>query len=175
MSEPARILVIMGVSGAGKSTLGTLLAERLDVPYLEGDSFHPAANVEKMRQGVPLTDADRWPWLTALGQALAAAATPAGLAIGACSALKHAYREHLSAAAGLPVGFVLLDLPRAVLASRLNQRVGHYMPASLLASQLATLEALQPDERAIRLDGTKAPAQLAEQVLAWLPSWSPAS
>lgn len=157
----------MGVAGCGKSTLGALIARRLGLPFLEGDDFHPVENVEKMRAGEPLCDADRWPWLDRLGVAAAAAVRERGAAILACSALRRVYRRHLASAAGVPTRFVMLDASRDLLARRLERRRAHYMPASLLDSQLAILEPPRIDEDALIL-GARAPAErLADAAIAW--------
>lgn len=137
-------IVLMGVSGCGKTSLGARLADALDCPFVEGDAFHPPANVEKMRRGVPLTDADRMPWLDALAVELAGC----GSAVVACSALKRAYRDRLRGGAPDLV-FVHLTAPRAVIAGRLAGRRGHYMPAHLLDSQLEDLEPPEDDEPAV--------------------------
>ncbi|WP_316747210.1 gluconokinase, GntK/IdnK-type [Sphingomonas sp. A2-49] len=134
-----RAIVVMGVSGSGKSTLAARLATHLGCPMLEGDAFHGAANVAKMQAGRPLDDADRWPWLDRLGHAIGAAAAADGMAVAACSALKRSYRRRLRAASFCPLAFVLLDTGRDELARRLAGRTGHYMPVSLLGSQMATL------------------------------------
>ena len=135
-------VVIMGVSGCGKSSVGEGLSARLGVPYRDGDDLHPPANVEKMRAGVPLTDDDRWPWLDGVARVLA---TEASVIVG-CSALRRAYRDRIRAGASGPVTFVHLAGSRDVIASRMAEREGHYMPLSLLDSQFATLEAPGPDE-----------------------------
>lgn len=145
----------MGVSGSGKSTVGVLLAERLGVPFTEGDELHPAANVAKMRAGTPLTDADRWPWLAAAGARLVAAG-----GVLSCSALALRYRDRLREL--VPgVRFAHLDVPRAELERRLAARRGHFMPASLLDSQLAALEPLRPDERGWTVAAAGPPDELA--------------
>jgi gluconokinase len=158
----------MGVSGSGKSTLGTLLAQRLGCPFLEGDDFHEAVAIDKMRAGRPLDDADRWPWLDRLGRALGDAAASNGCAVAACSALRRVYRDRLTAAAGGRVSFVLLDNHRDELVRRLSHRPGHYMPASLIDSQLDTLERPGADEPVLTLDSTKAPEELCADAAAWL-------
>ena len=135
----------MGVSGCGKSSLGVALAEQLDIPFFEGDELHPPANVEKMRSGTPLTDADRWPWLDRVTQCLAD--TPA--AIVSCSALRRAYRDRIRSGVGGSVRFIHLTGTRDLLNRRMQARVGHYMPAALLDSQLAALEAPDVDEALI--------------------------
>ncbi len=164
----AQAIIIMGVSGSGKSTLAGLLGEQLGCPFFEGDSFHSKANVAKMRGGEPLTDADRWPWLDMLGEAIGKAVRQEGVAVAACSALKRAYRDRLRAAIGLPTSFVLLEVGREELVRRLGNRPGHYMPAILIDSQLAILEPPGVDERATVIDSTVSPAQEADRVLQWL-------
>ena len=131
-----RRVVIMGVSGCGKSSVGAGLAARLGLNYRDGDDLHPPENVAKMRAGMPLTDADRWPWLDRVGQVLLAEAP----VIVGCSALKRAYRDRIRTAAGGPVTFVHLDGSQEVIAARMALRQGHYMPLSLLDSQFAALE-----------------------------------
>ena len=142
--EPARIIIVMGVSSSGKSTVGAALGRALHAPFLDGDQYHPEANVEKMRAGTPLTDEDRWPWLEALSAALKAAADKKGVAVGACSALKRAYRDFITEKAGEPVLFVYLDGSREVIGERMAKRHHEYMPTSLLDSQFATLEVPDP-------------------------------
>jgi gluconokinase len=132
------IVVLMGVCGCGKTTVGRTLAAELAWPFLDADDFHPAANVAKMRAGIALTDDDRWPWLDRLAAEMAAINARGRHAVRACSALKEAYRERL--ARGGDVRFVYLKGDSATIAPRLAARAAHYMPASLLASQLATLE-----------------------------------
>lgn len=154
----------MGVSGCGKSTVATALAQALRVEFVEGDAFHPPQNVARMAAGVALTDADRAPWLRALAAHIAQAASR-GVVVS-CSALKRAYRDTLRG--GGAVRFVWLDAPRAQIEARLAGRTGHYMPPSLLASQLATLEAPQPDEAAIRIDATQSVAAIVAEALARL-------
>lgn len=139
----APLVVVMGVSGSGKSTIGLLVADALGVPFIDGDSLHPIANVTKMAAGNPLTDEDRWPWLALVGEALADA-TQTGLVV-ACSALKRAYRDAILAEAPAAV-FLHLSGSREVLSARLEGRSGHFMPISLLDSQLATLEEPGDDE-----------------------------
>ena len=143
-SEPARIIIVMGVSSSGKSSVGAALGRALHAPFLDGDRYHPDANVEKMRAGIPLTDDDRWPWLEALTAALKEASARKGVAIGACSALRRAYRDFITEKAGEPVLFVYLDGSREVIAERMARRSHEYMPTSLLDSQFATLEVPDP-------------------------------
>lgn len=154
-------VVVMGVSGCGKSTVGRGLAAALGVHYVEGDELHPPDNVERMAAGIPLTDADRHGWLQAVAGQLSHATAQAAGVVVACSALKRRYRDLLRAAAP-DVRFVHLHGSPALLAQRLSGRTGHYMPASLLQSQLDTLEPPGADEGAITLDiGQDPPALVA--------------
>lgn len=161
-------IIAMGVSGSGKSTLGALLASKLDCPFLEGDDFHDARAVAKMRAGQPLEDDDRWPWLDRLGLAVGQALVSGGRVVAACSALRRGYRERLRGAIGAPTRFVLLDAGHDELLRRLTHRSGHYMPPSLLASQLATLERPGADEAIFTLDAAAPPERLCEITQAWL-------
>lgn len=138
----------MGVSGSGKSTIGEALALRARLPFLDADDYHPPSNVEKMSTGIPLTDEDRWPWLAALGDAMRAAADAEGGVVATCSALKRAYRSRLSEHVGRPMIYALLDGSRETLFKRISARKDHYMPPSLLDSQLAALEKPGADEPA---------------------------
>ncbi len=164
---PATRVVLMGVSGCGKSTVGETLAAALGWRYLEGDQLHPPANVARMASGFPLTDEDREGWLERIGIELTQAAALRLGMVAACSALKRSYRDLLRAAEpGLR--FVHLHGPRELLAERLAARTGHYMPASLLQSQLATLEPPGEDEGALALPIGPPPAALAQAAVAWL-------
>lgn len=145
-------LVVMGVSGTGKTTIGKLVAERLGRPFVEGDELHPPANVEKMHAGIPLTDEDRCPWLRLVRDAMTEHARAGRSAVVACSALRRTYRDVLREAEGR-VRMVHIAVPDDDLDRRMSARRGHFMPAGLLASQLATLEPLGPDE-----DGVVVPA-----------------
>ena len=160
---PAVRWVVMGVSGCGKSAVGSLLASALGVPYVEGDELHPPENVAKMAAGIPLDDADRAGWLAALRQRIATARAHGSGLVVSCSALKRSYRDLLRD--GDPaLRFAHLDGPRELLERRM-QRPGHFMPASLLDSQLRTLQPLQPDEAGIVLDIRQPLAVLVEQIL----------
>ncbi|MBX3530697.1 MAG: gluconokinase [Rhizobiaceae bacterium] len=139
----------MGVAGSGKSAVGEALAARLGAVYVEGDRLHPPANIAKMSSGVPLTDADRWPWLATVGATLAGVT---GTVIVGCSALKRSYRDRIRAEAEGPVTFVHLRGSRELIATRMSARAGHFMPLSLLDSQFAALEPPAPAENAITVD-----------------------
>ncbi|MBX4896293.1 gluconokinase [Rhizobium bangladeshense] len=138
MNRPHAIIV-MGVSGCGKSSVGEKIAEALRLDFVEGDALHPASNVEKMSKGIPLTDEDRMPWLDLIGKRMQASLDKCEGIIVSCSALKRIYRDRLRAAAG-NLFFVYLEGSKALLAKRMGERKGHFMPVSLLESQLATLE-----------------------------------
>jgi carbohydrate kinase (thermoresistant glucokinase family) len=152
---PSRI-VVMGVSGSGKSLIGSGLAARRGWVFVDGDDLHPEANVAKMAAGIPLTDDDRWPWLDAVAATLAAST---GGIVVACSALRRAYRDRIRRAAP-DVVFLELAGPRDLLWQRMTARPGHFMPASLLDSQLATLESLAPDEPGAVVSIEGAPAEV---------------
>jgi gluconokinase len=132
-------LIVMGVSGSGKSTIAEKLAERLHWSYEDGDTFHPASNVAKMHAGHPLTDEDRWPWLQAIADEIDRVCQARGNAVIACSALKRAYRDILVHGRN-DVRIVYLNGTQELIAGRLAQRKGHFMPSGLLASQFATIE-----------------------------------
>lgn len=155
------ILILMGVAGSGKTTVGHELSARLDWPYLDADDFHPPENVEKMRTGTPLSDEDRWPWLDALNAQLRDFDARGQSVILGCSALKAVYRTRLAQGCS-DVHWVHLYGSFELIESRLNARTGHYMPASLLRSQFATLEA--PDA-AITIDIDATPAQIASRIV----------
>jgi gluconokinase len=156
------VLVIMGVSGSGKSTVAGLLAARLGWDREEGDDLHPSANVAKMAAGIPLTDDDRWPWLAAVATWISAH-TAAGLpGIITCSALKKSYRDRLR---GDHVLFVYLKGSRDLIGARLTARTDHYMPPSLLDSQLATLEPPGPDENTLAVDVQADPEAMAAEII----------
>ena len=160
-------VVVMGVSGCGKSTVGQLLATGLGVHYVEGDELHPPENVARMAAGIALTDADRHGWLQAVASQLANATTGARGVVVTCSALKRSYRDLLRASAP-DVRFVHLHGPRELLAARMAARTSHYMPPSLLQSQLDTLQPPAPDEHALTLTIDQPADALARQAQAWL-------
>ena len=166
-SDVVPLVVVMGVSGSGKTTIGTLVAHRLGIEFIDGDSLHPITNVEKMAAGVPLTDEDRWPWLEEVGRKLHDhARRHEGLVI-ACSALKRAYRERIrSRAPG--VLFLHLDGTLDVLSRRLEGRSGHFMPQSLLQSQLDTLEPLELEEGGYKLNIDQPVAAMVDEAVAKL-------
>lgn len=159
-------VIVMGVSGSGKTTVAELIAGRLGWPFMEGDRLHPPANVEKMRQGVPLTDADRAPWLDRIGEELKRWAAEGQSGVLTCSALKRAYRDCIRSMVKGPVRFILLNGPRELIALRMAGRKGHFMPPALLDSQLATLERPDADEDAIILDITETVGQLVDEAYA---------
>ncbi len=166
------VIVVMGVAGTGKTTIGPLVADALGVPYAEGDDFHPPANIAKMTAGTPLDDADRGPWLDAIGAWAHGRAGHGGVV--SCSALKRAYRDRLRAAAP---GVVFLHLAgdRALIEARMAERQGHFMPAALLDSQFATLEPLGPDEAGAVVDVSGTPEQIAGRAVTTLRRPAPAA
>ena len=154
----------MGVTSCGKTSVGEALALRLGVDFIEGDRLHPPANIAKMSAGTPLTDTDRWPWLGEIGMRLSG---PDGQ-IASCSALKRSYRQALSNAAGRPICFIYLYGSRELLAERISKRAGHFMPPSLLESQLATLEEPGNGETFVALDVALPVAGIVSQAAAFL-------
>jgi carbohydrate kinase (thermoresistant glucokinase family) len=166
---PARILIVMGVASSGKSVVWKAISRRLHAPFLDGDAYHPLANKDKMRAGIPLTDDDRWPWLSTLAKALHEAADGKGVAIGACSALKRSYRDYLLKEAGEPILFVFLDGTEELIASRMAARVHEYMPLTLLASQFATLEVPEADENVLAIPITLTIEQIADRAVKAVP------
>ncbi len=145
-------VIVMGVTSCGKTSVGEGLAMELNCPFIEGDRLHPAANIAKMSAGTPLNDGDRWPWLELIGEAMKAEYKKGHGVIASCSALKKAYRLKLAEAAGQPITFIFLHGSRDLLAARMAMRKGHFMPISLLDSQLATIEIPGPNENALHLD-----------------------
>ena len=140
--------VVMGVSSCGKTTVGEALAATLHAQFVEGDRLHPTANVAKMSAGLPLTDDDRWPWLAQVGESLRGDKA----VIASCSALKKIYRQRIIESARRPVAFILMHGAKSLLQQRIAARKGHFMPPSLLDSQIATLEIPGSDETAITVD-----------------------
>ncbi|MER7818638.1 gluconokinase [Streptomyces sp. NPDC096153] len=164
MSTP-HVVVVMGVAGTGKTTIGPLVAAALGVPYAEGDDFHPADNIAKMSAGIPLDDADREPWLDAIGRWAHGRAGLGGVV--SCSALKRIYRDRLRAAAP-DVEFLHLTGDRALIERRMAERKGHFMPTALLDSQFATLQPLQDDEAGVAVDVSGSPQEITERAVAAL-------
>jgi carbohydrate kinase (thermoresistant glucokinase family) len=170
MSAPP-ILVVMGVAGAGKTTVGELVARKLAWSFIDGDQLHSKANVAKMRSGVPLTDADRAPWLAAIGGWIDARAAADEPGVVTCSALKRAYRDSLRA--GRPqVRIAYLRGSQAQIAQRLAIRSGHFWPPELLASQFVDLEEPGPDEHAIVVDFGETPEGASDRIIEKLPHCS---
>jgi gluconokinase len=162
--EAPTCIVVMGVSGSGKSTVAAGLVERLGWEFAEGDDFHPPANVDKMRSGTPLDDEDRWPWLRTLAAWIGEHEQAGTSAVVTCSALKRAYRDVLRE--GHPsVWFAHVTADRELLSERVERRTGHYMPPSLLDSQLALLEPLGDDEPGAAISGAGAPEEVVTQLL----------
>ena len=159
------VVVVMGVCGSGKTEIGRLLAARLGCDLLDGDDFHPAANVEKMQAGTPLADADRWPWLDRLAAEIGARLADGRGGVVACSALARRYRDRLGITRP-GVVLVHLDGDRDLLARRLAARQGHFMPATLLDSQLAALERPTTDERPLIVDIAATPAAIVAAIAA---------
>ncbi|MEJ6591774.1 MAG: gluconokinase, partial [SAR86 cluster bacterium] len=155
------IVVVYGVSGSGKTTVGRLLAEQLDWVFLDADDFHPAANIDKLRSGTPLTDADRWPWLSVLAQKIVGLQAQGRSAVLACSALKRTYRTELGINEST-VRSVLLSGSLEVIQARLGQRQHAFMATSLLQSQLATL---QPSSDSLVVDIAELPEKICQQII----------
>jgi len=160
--ERPQVLVVMGVSGSGKSTVARLLVDRLGWDFAEGDDMHPQANREKMTAGIPLDDTDRWPWLDQVAAWIAEHLESGHHGVITCSALKRIYRDRLRAPG---VVFVHLSGAQNLLADRIGHRHGHFMPPSLLTSQLETLESPGPDEAALTVDIALDPTEIADTVV----------
>lgn len=157
-------IVVMGAAGAGKSRIGTMLADALGVPFVEGDAFHPPENIARMAAGIPLTDEDRHGWLLALAQELRLAREASQGVVVACSALKRRYRDLLRTGDD-GVGFVFLSTTADELRARLATRAGHFMPPSLIDSQLDALEPPQADERAWTFEACRTPDEILAALL----------
>jgi len=165
------LIVVMGVAGSGKTTIASGLAETLGVPFVEGDSLHPPANVKKMAGGIALTDEDRWPWLEAIGDRIEVERVTGHGVVVSCSALKHVYRDCLRKQVHGTVQFILLDGTPELIGDRMRKRKGHFMPPALLDSQFATLEKPTADEHAVILDiSHPIPALLAEAANSVIPA-----
>jgi len=160
------ILIVFGVSGAGKTTVGKMLAEQLEWRFLEADDFHPAANIEKMRNSHPLTDEDRWPWLDCLRKQIEQLLSAGENAVLACSALKRAYRDRLRV--NDEVKFVFLRGDYALVEKQLRSRHGHFMNTALLQSQFDDLEQPQPDENVLTIELGRTPEEIVERIEAKL-------
>lgn len=160
------VIVVMGVSACGKSSVGKALAETLDWPFKDGDELHPQANIDKMHAGHPLDDGDRWPWLARVADWISARNPPGHHGVVACSALRRTYRDRLRKAKG-EVRFVFLDVPPDELQRRLQGR-RHFMPASLLQSQLQTLERPADDEPVLTISGTPSMEDTIARILRWM-------
>jgi gluconokinase len=156
------VAIVFGVSGAGKTTLGRLLAQELGWRFYEADDFHSAANIKKMGSAVPLTDEDRWPWLTSLRELIERCLTTNQSIVLACSALKESYRRYLRVSG--EVKFVFLRGDNALIANQLRHRRGHFMNPALLQSQLDDLEEPQPTEDAIVIELGRSPRELAKEI-----------
>ncbi|MWV59017.1 gluconokinase [Rathayibacter sp. VKM Ac-2754] len=167
-ASPAPAVVVMGVAGCGKTTTGVGLADALGGVFIDADDLHPEPNKAKMASGRALTDEDRWPWLHAVG-AVFHTAPDAGTVV-ACSALRRVYRDLLRTSAGRPLFFVHLTGARELHAARIRARTGHFMPPALLASQLATLEPLEPGEDGVTVDIAGSPDAIVEAALLALTS-----
>jgi gluconokinase len=158
-------IVVMGVAGAGKSTVGELLAARLNCPFRDADSFHPAANIAKMSRGEALGDADRWPWLHAIAAWIAEHRAAGTTCVVTCSALKRAYRDIVTDKQSADVRLVYLKGEFDLIDARLKARTGHFMPPGLLRSQFAALEEPGADEHAIMVPIDESPEEIAARVL----------
>ncbi|WP_150123444.1 gluconokinase [Halotalea alkalilenta] len=164
MTQPMAV-IFMGVSGSGKTTAAQAFAQRMGWAFAEADEFHPQANIDKMSAGIPLQDEDRWPWLRDIRDWISAKGEAGENVVLTCSALKRSYRDLLREAE-CDVRFVLLDVDYEVLTERMRSRKGHYMPVSLLDSQLATLERLTADEPGETINAESTPESIVDQVIA---------
>ena len=167
MRQPLAIILI-GVSGSGKSTVGKRLAPAIGATFLEGDDYHPSANIAKMRSGQPLQDNDRWPWLEKIGVAIASHLRQGRSVVASCSALRRSYRNALSKGARRELTFIHLTISPQILEARMKARRQHFMPASLLRSQLETLEPLQDGEHGTAIAETGTAQQTGAAIERWL-------
>lgn len=167
MTLSSNAIVIMGISGCGKSTLGNALAEATGYRFVEGDDLHPAENIAKMSAGIALTDDDRWPWLERVADVLGATHPRSGCIVS-CSALKYAYRHFLRSRSRARPLFVFPNVSTEIVRARLHNRPNHYMPPSLLESQVATLELPRPDEVVLTISGAPTTHQSVDLVLGYL-------
>jgi gluconokinase len=166
----AYAIVIMGISGCGKSTLGEGLAEATGYRFVEGDDLHPAENIAKMSAGIALTDEDRWPWLERIAEVLKMAKEGDGCIVS-CSALRHAYRHLLKTKTSEQLLFVFPEISTDIVRARLCNRPNHYMPPSLIDSQVATLELPRPDENVLTIDGAADPSRCVDLVMGFLSTF----
>ncbi|SFP04306.1 gluconate kinase, SKI family [Cohaesibacter marisflavi] len=171
-SSSLPVIIVMGVCGCGKSSVGEALAEKHGLPFLDADDYHPKANVDKMSKSVALQDEDRWPWFEILSKAINEKSTDTGSSVCGCSALKRSYRRYLSEHIDRPVLYVHLHGSKELLFERLSARKDHYMPPSLLESQLAILEQPQSDENAIVVSIDQSIANIVSQIETYLTTRS---
>ncbi len=162
MSKRTQVFVVMGVSGSGKSTLAKLFADKLGLPFIDGDNLHPQTNIDKMASGQPLNDEDRAPWLTIINQQIARWERSEGGVI-VCSALKQRYRQHLSS--NTSPQFLFLDVPEQEILQRVTQRQGHFMKAEMVRSQFEALERPDNEENCSVIDARLSIEQTLKQVL----------
>lgn len=160
-----KYIIVMGVSGCGKSTIAKLLADRLQASFIEADELHGEKNIAKMRQGHALTDEDRWPWLRNVSNQMKVSA---GLVVVSCSALRREYRQFLSDAICEPIGFIHLHATYEVIASRMENRAGHFMPLKLLESQIMTLEPLEADEIGLMVNAMLDPVAIVNEAMEYI-------
>lgn len=158
-------IIVMGVSGCGKTAIGTRLADKLGLDFIDGDKFHPLSNIKKMQSGIPLTDEDRWPWLSLVAQAIQPKYKEARPIVVACSALREVYREFLQIQIGAPIHFVHLQGSKQVISQRLKSRSGHFMPDKLLDSQFATLESPGANENVTTINIDKSIDDILDEAL----------
>jgi gluconokinase len=167
MAARPRHIVVMGISGSGKTTIATHLTEQLGWTFAEADEFHSTANIEKMTAGTPLTDEDRWPWLESMREWMTGEARAGRSTIVTCSALKRSYRDLLVAADG-DVSFVHLSGDPDLIRERMQSRSGHFMPASLLPTQISALEPLEADEPGLTIENVGTPEEVTGRIVAEL-------